>query len=336
MLLSRRRLVFAESQMYFQCGTMHRLETVATSTIYQSPNQELPEKRTRLFENRLGTFPLAGIGSSRWELYDRLQEFFERRLSYNADNVKAFIGIFNAFQGLEPGHLRATHFFGVPIFCDSEALTISTPSMAIGLTWRVRGDQAWKPPSKPDQDFPSWTWASIKSYRPAGQAGRLTFESNREGDMTSFQQGINIEFLHRVQGHVDVESYVRHELDYEDFHAEIHITSWTAETSFPTMSRYRNGRVSSLMDLPDGTIHLDYPGRKPRNKVMAIYLGISDTRLRLQAILLLVEQVKDETYRRVGLYHCPSASAIIGDSVTVLLESIRPRHGWQKRTIRVI
>jgi hypothetical protein len=86
MLLSCRRLVYTESQVYFQCLEMPCLEGLSMEfTSTDRPSW-------------LRCFPNRGIGTTVEELYNRLQEYYRLELSYQADILNGFAGIFNAFR----------------------------------------------------------------------------------------------------------------------------------------------------------------------------------------------------------------------------------------------
>lgn len=80
-LLSRRRLVFTGSQVYFQCRRDHRLEGLT-----------LPSSIESTLKPR--AFPEIYIGLDAVAIYDRLQEYYKRHLSFDTDIPNAFSGIF--------------------------------------------------------------------------------------------------------------------------------------------------------------------------------------------------------------------------------------------------
>jgi len=127
LVLSRRRLVFTRSQMYFQCNSMHRLENLP------SRHPDLPSP---------GPSPDAGIGhddliafsnldmrSTVQTLYRQIEEYYYRRLSFREDVIKAVTGIINAFELVQgTNRIRATQVFGLPIFYSEMLPTFCLPS----------------------------------------------------------------------------------------------------------------------------------------------------------------------------------------------------------------
>lgn len=171
MLLSRRRLVFWDSQMYFQCRAMHCLEAISpyspalesmrpagssywSSPFYSSDKGPFPT-----------LFPKGGIGTSPYDIYVRLREYYQRELSFDQDALNAFEGIFNAFRSLRGGDKFTHHFWGIPmrrnsyIFDRFERSELAT--FTEGLAWSIRLPRE-SPIQRREGAWPSWTWAALK------------------------------------------------------------------------------------------------------------------------------------------------------------------------------
>lgn len=118
-VLSRRRLVFTTSQIYFQCLRSYRWELVKR------------DRRWQKFTSQV--FPLRGIGITSAEIFDRISEYSTRELSYDSDALNAFAGIFNAFKSLD---LRQ-HFWGLPTceHTESEPWSSTEILIACALVW---------------------------------------------------------------------------------------------------------------------------------------------------------------------------------------------------------
>lgn len=86
-LLSRRRVVFTETQTYLQCLTSLQING-PTDTDYSSDNCLA---NVRVFPNRR-------IGHGKLAFSDRTEEYYGRELSYHTDIINAFTGIIQAFQ----------------------------------------------------------------------------------------------------------------------------------------------------------------------------------------------------------------------------------------------
>ncbi|KAH7349162.1 heterokaryon incompatibility protein-domain-containing protein, partial [Pyrenochaeta sp. MPI-SDFR-AT-0127] len=105
-MLASRRLVFTESQLYFQCDGMHCLETLDQGL----NNQPLRDDRDLQF------FAGAGRGYSLNTVYELLKEYFTRNLSFGSDSISAFEGVLNALMDNRSGSTRMKHLFGIPVF----------------------------------------------------------------------------------------------------------------------------------------------------------------------------------------------------------------------------
>jgi Heterokaryon incompatibility protein (HET) len=148
-LLARRRLLFTESQVYFQCTAMHCEESVHV------PIASLHVESLERFRNEFtGLFPRDGIGESSEDILKRIREYVPRRLSYVSDALRAFLGILRAYQLFQSPvrHLCGVVIFQPETFERTKTLTISQ-MLAFGLTW-----YSLLPALQRRQDFPSWTW----------------------------------------------------------------------------------------------------------------------------------------------------------------------------------
>jgi hypothetical protein len=121
-LLARRRLLFTESQVYFQYAGMHRQESLSI------PLKSLHVKDLSKFDDKhKGHFPRSGIGKTAQEIFIRIQEYVMRGFTYASDALNAFQGVLGAFQLLEnPVH----HFCGIMIL--SPSTFKSTKLLTIG------------------------------------------------------------------------------------------------------------------------------------------------------------------------------------------------------------
>jgi len=162
-ILSRRRLVFTDYQVYFQCNGMHCCEAITKSL----DQLHVKSKGRMKAWNGDGPFPAGGLGRHPWEVLDRISEFTARKLTYQSDVLNAMCGILNAFE-----HIRhpVRHHYGVP--CLPPIMNTQTvgaafgrlislkplsenPShgFATGLCWHLERPAERRP------KFPSWSWA---------------------------------------------------------------------------------------------------------------------------------------------------------------------------------
>jgi len=162
-VLSRRRLVITDSQAYFQCQSMHCRESVVI------PLESCKITSTSIFCRPI--FPVKGQKESPLQIYNRINEFLTRDLSFDADVINAMKGIFSLYRNARP--LPMLFVCGLPVFGpeprDSTPIRgrriVAHPRPSAkqrllhSLFWCASGPLKRRPP------FPSWTWAGWKPYR---------------------------------------------------------------------------------------------------------------------------------------------------------------------------
>lgn len=159
-LLSRRRLVFTDQQVYFECHGMYCCEAL------NFPLKDLHNKGCQRFKaaycngNKIGMFP-RGVGSRATEIIKRIEEYSQKSFSNSQDILNGILGILNAF---EASVHRTRHIWGVPIITETSKLpqpavatseshqSVQATDFFYGLWWQVRAPATRRP------DFPSWSW----------------------------------------------------------------------------------------------------------------------------------------------------------------------------------
>jgi hypothetical protein len=169
-LLSRRRLVFTETQTYFQCWHMHCCEAVPTDLV-RAHIKDLT--RFDEFNKAFQVFPQKGIGKTGDEIEMRIQEYLGRHLTKESDALKAFLGILQAFQEIEqPVH----NFWGLPMsrfgWTKNGAQRPDRLTEVDQLYSTFLSSLAWTNDPydhtnahvlERREQFPSWTWAAWRS-----------------------------------------------------------------------------------------------------------------------------------------------------------------------------
>ncbi|KAN0099232.1 HET domain containing protein, partial [Hyaloscypha variabilis] len=153
-LLSRRRLVFTEEQMYFECYGMHCCESVhfPLQTMHRKDMQGF--KSVFCSKRLIGIFP-RGAGATSIEIVQRIEHYSGLKLTNPSDILRGMLGIFNAFRR---SRLGIYHCLGIPILPSmtqrDKPIEGWTPSMGFffGLFWDLqeRSDRR--------NGFPSWSW----------------------------------------------------------------------------------------------------------------------------------------------------------------------------------
>lgn len=175
-ILSRRRLVFTEDQLYFECNAMNCFEGLEAPLGLTHTNQRDKFRafmRAGLFTGRdegldvpIFGEPFGGFDdrNSSWSYHIRkylvlATNYTSRTLSFDSDSLNAFLGIVAHF---EKSKYPILHLEGIPyvspgIFIDG---AVRLDSAVAGLCWR-HVDCRWsgRPEVRRRVEFPSWTWA---------------------------------------------------------------------------------------------------------------------------------------------------------------------------------
>ena len=151
-LLSRRRLVFTDKSVYYQCGGMHCLEELSLPllALHTANKQWMQSFRIP------AVFPLGEVGHTPFDLDKRINEYLHRELTYDSDVLKAFQGILRQFEQMKP---TVMNLCGLPIYlprCFTPRLESETHRLLLSLSWRAYGSRVRR------TGFPSWTWAGWK------------------------------------------------------------------------------------------------------------------------------------------------------------------------------
>lgn len=152
-LLSRRRLVFTETQIYFQCLEQHFCEShfVPVGDIGRTYQHEI-----KGLMNHTQAFPPQGAGTLHDHIYKRIREYLSRQLSHDSDILYAFTGILQHFVRRDK---PVYHIWGVPF---TSTISVSSKDSVQdqflkSLLWLPSDD--WKGAKLSRRvDFPSWSW----------------------------------------------------------------------------------------------------------------------------------------------------------------------------------
>ena len=142
-LFSRRRLIFSDQQLLFECNGMHCTET------FDMPLDIMHSSSTQKFEETVpfGSFPHKNPGASPWTIMSYISDYSRRDLTYQTDAVNAIHGVLTVF---EHASVPIHQLVGVPFYPIHRR---SAACFAAGLCWQSRGRQVSR------LAFPSWSWA---------------------------------------------------------------------------------------------------------------------------------------------------------------------------------
>lgn len=160
LLLSRRRLVFTDFQVYFDCDRMFCVENTRWKSLlpFSTPFLEGPWP----YEIFLGDNWYKGVRHNIFEafrtfengwnnIWDHIRSYYVRELSFKEDRLNAFHEIFSSHMGRR----LCDHYWGIPIFHSEQP--VGHPRFLEGLAWRVEGQHE----ETSRLSFPSWRWASF-------------------------------------------------------------------------------------------------------------------------------------------------------------------------------
>jgi Heterokaryon incompatibility protein (HET) len=153
-LFSRRRLIFDDSFVFFECQSM------SCSEALDVPVENFEFQRTRS-DGGAGVetsyhrfFPTGGVGNHENDLWDRIEQYSTRKLTNGSDALNAMLGIFNHFGKL-PNPIF--ELGGLPL------LPKKKKDMAPGFqsrAYELSNLLTWYHPNQAERrrEFPSWSW----------------------------------------------------------------------------------------------------------------------------------------------------------------------------------
>jgi hypothetical protein len=172
-MLSQRTLFFTDDQISFECASMACQETIhiPLSAAHQKWSASIGREC-----NTTRIFPPNGPGKSLINILDIIPEYTSRFLTNESDNLKALLGVFNAFRNNQsshrtslreltlknttrPGLTQMHQLWGLPILPRTAMGGLGPPidsRFCAMLAWRS------KLPSTRSPGFPSWSWAGWK------------------------------------------------------------------------------------------------------------------------------------------------------------------------------
>jgi len=182
--LSKRRLVFTDQLVYFQCCGMHCVETIAAPLV---PLHTVDGQRMRDAVDMGRIWPLRGVGKYPLELAERITEYAPRSLTYPSDALHAFEGVLREFATMERSPVP--NLCGIPLFKTEESDI--TASLVIGLSWWIKGPMRTRSPRPPHQwrrpGFPSWSWTGWNLAGASSPMGYLTFNLEQQPYYSNFK-----------------------------------------------------------------------------------------------------------------------------------------------------
>jgi hypothetical protein len=186
-VLSRRRLVFTDEQIYFECGAMNCYESLSgpIDSMHVKDKSELQHfLRAGVFGrngsdpfSRFDTNPL-GYKHVFLQYLTAIEEYTTRELRYHRDSLNAFAGVIRKF---EKANNPVFQLWGIPISFYNTQVDLESyleSYFVDALCWNHRyscWDGSLRPCRRPD--FPSWSWA--------GWAAEVTYVERNKRNYSS-------------------------------------------------------------------------------------------------------------------------------------------------------
>jgi len=165
-VLSKRRLIFTDQKIFYDCNGMHGAECLdlpldemhgTNSTVGQKSGAAPKEFGAGIPTGPLG-YKTPVKEKDMWNILVCIDDFKQRALTFEDDRLEALQGIFKVFESKSS---PVKNFMGVPIMFPPEpaAYPPQSPlysplgSLIDGLTWQHLG------PTYRSSKFPSWSWA---------------------------------------------------------------------------------------------------------------------------------------------------------------------------------
>jgi len=185
-LLPTRRLVFTDTQLYFECEKRFRMEGwIAPKHMFWRRGGE----RTGSFfeEHDPGLFP--SVKGYAMTVLGRIEAFTRRSLTYESDVLNAMLGIFASL-----GHSNGLrHLWGLP-YCDNDLfgsdktpLNISHRRFISNLSWDMEG------PARRRVGFPSWSWTGWKGTVRWARGLKMLDNARSSRDKTEISCAVKLE-----------------------------------------------------------------------------------------------------------------------------------------------
>ncbi|KAF2445330.1 HET-domain-containing protein [Karstenula rhodostoma CBS 690.94] len=298
-LVAPRRLVFTETQVYFQCTRSHCLESIGG--VFKSDEFGRFDTRDD-FRQSTQVFPSSTLDSSSY-FARTCNEFAQRNLTNDSDALKACLGIFSRFWTSEKD--RVYHYYGLP-FQD-----VSTKGFAVALLWDYYTEETYTLSRR--AWGPSWSWVTWRGL----EFIHFGLEELKEFELFPNTE-IKVRQVDKAPSTINdyVDSINNNEL-HENWLPEINITGWIATVHFQ-VTDFGNTRPFFAKDqgaigmshlfrslMTGALVNNDETNVEGRKRVMFIaHHGDSDAKRRqLNIHCLILQRVRDtmeKKYLRLG------------------------------------
>jgi hypothetical protein len=314
MLISRRRLVFTDSQMMFQCCMQDFRETLGlpSATLTGSGPADVTDNSPHLsqlgcpstmFGSSISASPFPGpsLGLNAMRIYGCIIEYSSRKLSYPEDILNAFNGVLAAYKSHVERYVD--HSWGIPLLNYHSDMQVGVVrSLFYGLSWHVSHSSVSESVPRPGR-WPSWSWTSIMG------AGIRYCLSTAEENAFVFQETLWARFSDRNRKKEAIWTCVQGALDLSQYYSAIEISTWLLRHG---TLKYDEAEKVIKFEHPSLTqseiarrmfVYLDVrvEERDEHVHVAAAYLGTTSPQHRNNSMFfLLLAKTDSGDYRRLG------------------------------------
>jgi hypothetical protein len=242
-LLSKRRLIFTDHQVSFQCNGMHCSEAI------HWPYELMHARTSDRFSENVPNAPFRGMtldekyhdeSRAYMKFMRSLTDYSRRSLSFPSDILNAFLGILSNFMSRKN---PIYHVWGVPV-------VLTHNEWSLKLNWEHSR------PGKRRPGFPSWSWSgwtgSVSGGEPFLLGGRNHFATRLEKDSRG-DQAETVDLQDFAKKHNIFSAYATSspflQVTISAIDLEFTHVSWSGcESAIQTYYRNKNARRNAFVD----------------------------------------------------------------------------------------
>jgi hypothetical protein len=320
-LLSRRRDLFTDSEVYFECWGMVCRDSINT------PLEELHTKDLRRFKKTdstgiKGTFPF-GVGDYAVAVFDRIREYRARSFSFESDVLDGFLDILHSFKR----QFDVDHCWGVPLVPHPIAWLHNGKQTEV-TPWSYDrrfclGIFSFGPGESRRAGFPSWSWT--------GWHWEITkndwMEQDSQWTPSAWEFRVNA-LDHALEANIEMKNgeilpikhYALSSKRHPELSSFIHIKLWQCPVNIQVLKRM-----------------ISYPGG-----CAEVWTGLDDTRgklittLGLDRLRKLIQNEGEESFdARIVFCFSPDTFYSGGIGYFQLWLVVRLPGGWYERVLEL-
>lgn len=334
-LLARRRLIFTDHQVYFQCASMHCYESfsVPLDALHIGWSRRFPTAT-----NMGRAFPRKGVVDTPHDIEERIQEYMCRHLTFDSDGLAAFYGILGQFSASRVGFID---LHGLPIWSNTSqqlrwevprSEDAALPCILNALLWTGCAGAARR------SECPSWTWVGWR--RTPHTTVDFAFSRYFNLGVNNARIHANITILSRdendnVSGISAACEYAKVQAFLRDVRAprELILEGWCFRVSLSWVEAKSSRSCEARLDSVIGPVAWSDIGQRPRKEARRDHFTgiLLHSRPTMEGDLchcLLLGQTIDLKYERIALaeYNIDLSKIFEDDFSRVRNDDIR----WRK------